>query len=314
MVKKSFIIVVLLYKAKERYIRMKILIIGGSGFIGQTIEEIAKEKGYSVISTGCYHIKRNFIKYNMLYDNIMDILKEFDILPQDVFIIICAAISRIDQCYLNQEESYSLNVIATKKLMNILSENHYKFGFISSDAVFDGKSGYYTEKSISSSQSQYGRQKAEIENYILKNMPNNLIFRISILLDDKIRKGNILRDFYLNAIENKIIYCMKDRIFCPTYVKDIANIIIMCFEKGLKGIYNVANQEIFSRRELAELFIKKCGYNTLIEEKLEEWFQFKDKRHHKTCLISEKLQNELNYKFISVEEIIEKFIEKNKLE
>lgn len=293
---------------------MKILIIGGSGFIGQTIEEVAKNKGYDVISTSCHQRGENFIKYNMLYDNIMDILTTHHIVPKDVYIIICAAIAKMDMCYEKREEAYNLNVIATKKLINILSENNYKFGFISTDAVFDGKSGYYTEKSKCSSQSEYGKQKAEIENYILENMSNNLIFRISMLLDDKNRKGNMLTDFYLNAIQKKVIYCMKDRIFCPTYVKDIANIMLICFEKNLKGIYNVANQEIFSRKELAELFIKECEYNNiLIEDKPEEWFQFKDSRHHKTCLITEKIQSELHYEFVPVEEVIKKFIEINKL-
>lgn len=287
---------------------MNLLIIGASGFVGKSLIKAGKENGYRIIPTYCNNIQEGFIKFDILSDNILSIINDEKLSPSDTYVIICSAVAKLDTCYMKKEMSYQLNVVATKKLMNVLYENGFKFGFISSDAVFDGKIGYYTEQDETTANTEYGKQKAEIEHYIQKNMSSNLIFRISIMLDDEHRKGNILSEFYNACLENKTIYCVKNRIFCPTYVKDVVNVMILCFEKGLSGLYHIINKEIYSRRELAELFVKKSGYHTHVEEKEKDWFAFKDNRHDKTCLVSEKIQKDVPYDFTSTEEVIDKFL------
>lgn len=292
---------------------MNLLIIGASGFVGKSLIKIGKDKNYRVIATACKNVEDGFIHYNILYNDIMIIMNNYHLCPKDTYIIICAALTKIDSCYQNKEESYELNVKATKNLIKILDKHGYKYGFISTDAIFDGKKGYYNEQSTYSAQTEYGKQKIEIEKYILDNSQNNLVFRISILLDSQYRKGNILSDFYNCYLKKEPIYCMKNRIFCPTYIEDAVHIMLICFEKNLNGIYNIANQEIFSRVELAELFVKISSLPIDVQEKEESWFQFKDKRHYKTCLISEKLQRDIPYQFKPSEDIIKKFVLENKI-
>ena len=84
-----------------------------------------------------------------------------------------------NNCFKNREYTNLLNVTSIKKILNYLKKYNIKPVFISSDYVFDGKKGNYSEKDKPQPVITYGFQKLEVENYIQSNFEKYLIFRVS---------------------------------------------------------------------------------------------------------------------------------------
>ena len=104
--------------------------------------------------------------------------------------------SNIDFCELNKEKSHLLHVKISEKISNIALKSNTKIIFLSSDYVFDGLKGSYTELDIPNPINYYGHTKFEAEKIVLKNK-NNVVLRTSVIydLDTRVR-------FFYYVIEN----------------------------------------------------------------------------------------------------------------
>jgi len=289
---------------------MKLLIIGASGFIGSSIFKKAVEEKTPVWGTGFKGVDDNLIYFNLLKGNFDEILpSEFKNNPQDALALICSANPSIEGCKKNYEESYNLNVLSTKKLMGDLAKNKIKFCFISTDCVYDGVNGYYSEDEQQCPCNEYGRQKSEIEKFILENHKSDLIFRISQTLSNVNYGKHIFAEWNRWCKTSKEILCIKDNFFSPTFVNDIYYALGAAFSKKKAGLYNCVNGEHFSREELARQFVRHLypGSGVKVITKTPEEFGFSEKRALKTYLDNTKIVSELAISFTSMKTVFRTF-------
>ena len=169
---------------------MNMLIVGANGFIGQKIKDELSH--YNIYGTYNKNYKgKDLIKYDILTDKIEDIL---NIVPKDSkqkIAIITTAIANIDTCFQKKELSYAINVLKMKELIKTLNQNDFKVIFLSTDFVFNGKDGNYTEDSQQSPITEYGKQKALIEQTIFDYSPSNVVIRLSKTVSNEEKEGNI---------------------------------------------------------------------------------------------------------------------------
>lgn len=287
---------------------MKLLVIGASGFIGSHLFTKARQKRYEVIGTRCSSDADKLIKYNLLTDDVKDILPSNYIKAKGpVYAIICSSVCKLNQCYYEREMSYKLNVTNTINLINDLNKLGIKCVFISTEFVFDGQLGYYDEMDIVSPVNEYGRHKAEVEQYITSQLYDNLIIRLSKVVGDSPDYEHFFSDCYKKAIKNADIECIHGQTFSPTNVEDVAEGIILSLELNLKGIYHLSNQEYFTRGELAKQFLICIDKNVGVIEKPLCEFSFPEKRPIKTYLDGTKFTKETGMKFTSMKETMRRF-------
>ena len=137
---------------------MRTLIIGGSSKIGKYF----KSKKY--LKTYYKNTLKDGIFFDLAKSDIIKIIDKYNITK----IVLLSAISDPDECYYNKTLSNNLNVKFTIKLLKkIISKNIY-FVFFSSEYIFDGLKGNYSEKSIPKPNNLYGKQKLKVENFIKK--------------------------------------------------------------------------------------------------------------------------------------------------
>ena len=138
---------------------MKILIIGGSGKIG---------KLFNFKNSKTFHKNKvkNGIKFNLIKDNIVYQLKKYNINK----VVILSAISDPDICLKNKKYSNIINVEKTIQLIDILINKNIYFIFFSSEYIFDGKIGNYSEKSKTVQIIFTENKKLIVENYIKKKL------------------------------------------------------------------------------------------------------------------------------------------------
>ena len=104
------------------------------------------------------------MELNLIYVKItfLHLIKKYNINK----IVLLSAISDPDECYKNKKKSYLINVKYTKNLISKIKNNDIHLSVISTEFVYSGKKGNYSENSKSYPINLYGKQKLLIENYI----------------------------------------------------------------------------------------------------------------------------------------------------
>jgi dTDP-4-dehydrorhamnose reductase len=294
---------------------VKFIIIGASGFLGGYTMAYAKSKGYEVIGTQSSERKNGMVQFNLLEDRIENKIKpSFFKGKEPVYGVICAAIRQIDECAKDKDVSYKVNVEKTIKLIGDLQKMGVKPVYISSSFVFDGKRGQYVETDKRNPICEYGRQKALVEDFIAKEVPNAFVIRPDKIIGSNPEEEHLLSEWSKLVKEGKGIACMKGQVFSPTLVDDIAKAIVLGCEKNLSGIYHVASPETCTREELAKQFIKALGKEGKIEifSKPLGYFKFTDPRPLKTYLNCSKFISATGMGFTTTREVFNRFINQEK--
>lgn len=229
---------------------MKNLIIGGSSKIGRNLN--LNSNKFDVT----YY--KNKISKGILV-NIKDKLSNQLNLDKYSTVIILSSITDPRICQENRTHSENINVKYTKNLINECIDNKKKIIFFSSDYIFDGKKGNYSEKDHPNPINLYGEQKLKIENYIKSQSNDYTILRIS-----KTFFQDFKTDCFLKNIVKKIkapgnsVNCIEKQIFSPIFVKDIADVLKKVVNLNIK-ILNVGGPDVFDRKDIINLVAKKLN-------------------------------------------------------
>ena len=258
-------------------------IIGASGLIGHNLFKYLKKEKIDVLGTYCTKAKPDLVKFDMTSDS-------YDFLLKCKKVIICSAISNLDECYLKKDESYNLNVVKTKELIDYLVKKNIMPIFASTDKVFYGDKGNNTEDVIPNPVTVYGQQKVEIEQFIQERTKNYLILRMSKTFStDKNDEG-----FYQNIIEsftnNKPIKAAHNEIFNMTNVNYVVRLISVLLKKELTGIFHLTSKKVMSRYEYCLSLADEFGYDKKLVTSVDiNSFGFAEKRPLNTSLNSDKI-------------------------
>lgn len=292
---------------------MKFLIIGASGFIGSSTLEYLKSQGFEALGTQSSSKIPGLVEYDIQKHSIKKQVPAGFFKDKDVYCLICVAASKIDYCYQYKKESHAINVESTIKLIDELKSLGATPIFISSSTVFDGKTGYYNEKSKTNPICEYGRQKLEVEEYLLKKVPGSVIIRLDKVLGDLPYYNHLLAEMFRLIQAGKTVECFQGCILSPTYVKDVSKAVLLCSQKKLSGLFHISNSEFFTREELARQFGMALGFETKIISKPMEEFQLLDKRPMKSYFDGSKFVKATGMRFTSMHSVFDEFKKKMNL-
>lgn len=286
---------------------MQYFILGSTGYIGSYLYKRLRSDGYNVVGTSRRAVDDELIYYDIQSSSIDKLLEKADKKESKVAIV-CIAESNINRCYENYEEAYDINVVKTKKLINQLLEKGFRVIYFSSDNVFDGESGDYTEDSQTHPINKYGMMKVEMEQYIMKYMPQICIFRIPKVVSIYREKQNVFTE-WLEQMQAHNIRCIKGNIISFVCIEDLYQACLIAAKNMMQGLYNIAGDRAYSRAQLAEMFYKELRILDVdIRECSVEDFQFKDNRPLNTSMSNIKFRSEACYQFMSMSAAIENFI------
>jgi dTDP-4-dehydrorhamnose reductase len=171
-------------------------------------------------------------------------------------VIHCAAITVVADAQKNPELARRVNVEATKFLAELAAE--IPFVFFSTDLVFDGRKGGYTETDATNPLHVYGGTKLAAEEIVLKN-PRHLVVRTSINAGKSfsgIRAFNEqLRESLRSAGQGMTLF--TDEFRCPIPAVETARAVWELAQKGCVGIYHVVGAEKLSRLQIGRLLVPR---------------------------------------------------------
>ena len=173
-----------------------------------------------------------------------------DYLPD--IIINAGAYTNVDGCETERELSWKVNVDAVKHLIIASRKNSAKIIHISTDYIFDGKTGNYDEHSQPNPKSFYGRGKLASENALIASGVEYAIIRTMIIYGNG---TNVKPNFALWLVdrlsEEKQVTIVDDQFGQPTIVDDLGLALLRIVERNKIGIYNVSGSEYLNRYEFA---------------------------------------------------------------
>ncbi len=174
---------------------------------------------------------------------------------QPKLIIHCAAIPTIAGALANPELARRLNVEATRVLAELASG--IPFVFLSTDFVFDGRKGDYTETDPVNPISLYGETKVAAEQIVLKN-PRAIVLRASINCGtSKSGRRGFNEQLRHDLQAGRSIKLFTDEFRSPLFAGETARAGWELAVKNCAGLFHAAGAEKLSRWQMGQLLAQR---------------------------------------------------------
>lgn len=161
-----------------------------------------------------------------------------------------AAMSRIDECHRDPVRARSVNVGATDHLVRLARNDGLPFLYISTDLVFDGEKGQYTEDDPPNPTSVYGRTKWEAEQVVL-SYDLGTVFRLALLYGPGKHGVKTFLDRTIEAWRaGQSVPLFEDEWRSPLALPDAADAVAQWAEMLIPGLFHVGGPERLSRYEM----------------------------------------------------------------
>jgi nucleoside-diphosphate-sugar epimerase len=284
----------------------KILMVGGSGYIGGLTCDILQSKGFSVTVYDNLLYENKFLKpIKFIYGDIRDtenlyrISKDFDI------IVLMAALVGDPACSVDTSLTEEINYKAIKDFCEVVSPTKHLI-FMSTCSVYGAQDGILNEESSTNPLSSYASTKLAAEKYILDK--NGTVFRLGTVFGlgdtySRLRMDLVVNVLTMKAVKDGEITINGGEQWRPIIaVRDIAEYVTEACEEKYHGIFILSKENVIIR-ELGER-IANIIPNTKINY---TEISFQDARNYKVDVT--KSLNTFKYKAkVTVEEEVSRMM------
>lgn len=236
------------------YLKKRILIFGASGRIGLRLTKffLNHENKFCVQA----------VSFNNINKSIKDISFSADVTKREeikkvIFgfypdiIINAAGCTNVDDCESNREIVWRTNVKFVEYLTEFARTLDIHLIHFSSDYIFDGTSGPYSEKSKPNPLNYYGRTKLASENVLTCGGVLFTTFRINVPYGSICNKQDFVTWLIEKNSNSEKVQIVTDQYNNPTFIDDISSAVLNSINYKKYGIYNLGGREIISRYDFA---------------------------------------------------------------
>jgi nucleoside-diphosphate-sugar epimerase len=223
---------------------MKILVVGGAGYIGGYLVDDLWTNGYDVTVYDSLIYELRFLKnIPFIFGDIRDRKKLAKILPTYDIVVWLAAIVGDGACAVDPFLSQSINEDSVKWLVNNYCG---KIIFMSTSSVYGMNKELIDEFAPTNPLSIYAETKLAAEQYIIQKYPNFLIFRLGTLygmgdMHSRIRLDLVVNYFAKQAVMGKDLTIFGGQQWRPLlHVRDVSCAILWGIKHNIVGLFNLS--------------------------------------------------------------------------
>ena len=237
---------------------MRLLVTGASGLLGLNLA-LEASREHEVYGSVNRNLLRNapftVIQTDLTRPGSIEELLEKS---QPDWVINCAALANLEACEAKPDLAEKLNIELPEKLALHVAKGGARLVHISTDAVFDGRRGEYSESDQPNPLSKYARTKLLGEEAVSAANSQAIIARVNLFGWSLGGKRSLAEWFLKNLSGNNSISGFTDVFFCPLLANDLGSLLLDMFGEGLEGLYHVVSRDCSSKYnfgiELARLF------------------------------------------------------------
>jgi dTDP-4-dehydrorhamnose reductase len=240
----------------------RILVTGASGLLGLNVAlELAKDHvvigqvNQHVIKTGAFAVEQ----VDLLAPGAVESLLER---TQPDWVIHCAALAVVDACQADPALARQLNTEVPRKLAVHVARGGARLLHVSTDAVFDGQKGDYTEQDAPHPLSVYAKTKLAGERAVAQADPQAIIARTNIFGWSLSGRRSLAEFFFYRLEAGEKTPGFMDVYFCPILTNRLAQIFSRMLAQGLSGLYHTVGRDCLSKYEFGVALARRFGFDT----------------------------------------------------
>jgi dTDP-4-dehydrorhamnose reductase len=286
----------------------RLLITGASGLLGLNLALTAQAEHTVIGADRCRLSGAPFeqICLDLLEAGAVERLLEA---ARPDWLIHCAALADLEACEADPALAHRLNARLPGELAVACLKRDVRLVHISTDAVFDGtKRGLYTEEDAPSPLSLYARTKLEGEQAVLAANPDALIARVNFYGFSPSGRRSLAEFFLNNLLAGTPARGFTDVLFNPTFVGDLADLLLAMLARGLRGVYHTVGAQTLSKYDFGVALARRFGLDeSLITPASVEGSGLTARRAHNLGLDARRLSTALGRSLPSFSTGLERF-------
>ena len=243
--------------------KTKVLLTGASGFLGFNLMSLLKTE-FELYGTYCANRpptgRYRFIKLDVTsQESVREVLETVH--PE--VIIHAAAKADVDFCESNHDVSFRVNVRGSENLVKQAGLIGARFIYLSTDLVFDGEEGDYSEDDNPNPTSFYGATKLEAEKQLLNVLDKAVVLRLSLMYGNR-GYGNVgfVHRLLGSLKTGESFRLFTDQYRTPLYLEDVAVALKrIVLDMNFRGLYHLGGPKRVSRWEFGQVLAEVFGFS-----------------------------------------------------
>jgi dTDP-4-dehydrorhamnose reductase len=241
---------------------MRLMVTGAAGLLGANIVSAATGRGHAVTAVlhrvraefpGADHVHVDLLEHDSVGAAVRSIAPDW--------IIHCAAITDLDWCEQHPSDAVRAHVDATANLALASAGAGCAFLYVSTDSVFDGTRGAYTEEDAPHPINTYSRTKLEGENAASSATTRCLVVRMC-LYGWNLQSKQSLGEWLLERLERgEPVPGFDDVHFNPLVASDLAEVLLDLAGAGATGLFHAGGGEACTKFQFAQALARTFGHD-----------------------------------------------------
>ena len=285
-------------------VKQNALVIGGESFIGSSLVNHLSKLNTRVLKTTRH--KEN-INDTTLYLNLEEHIEEFKVPEYIDTAYICAAEANIERCEKDSLRAYAINTLAPLKIAKILLNQKIFIVFLSTSAVFDGKSPKKKVEDPTNPMTFYGLQKLGAELGLKRMGEDILIVRPTKVFS---LKSPLLKNWIEKLKSGAFITPFSDLTVSPIHIDYLTNSLILLGERKEGRVVHISGEKDITYENLAYLFAEAFSFSkTLVRPMCSKNSEaFIPHRPLYTSLDTSEIESKLKLKAQKIDHFIENIL------
>ena len=173
----------------------------------------------------------------------------------------CAAMANVDACEAQPEQAALVNAELPGVIAAACRKHSLRLIHISTDAVFDGKTGNYSEEDTPNPLGVYARTKLDGEMAVLSTNPDALVVRVNFYGWSAAGNRSLAESFVNNLADGKGMMGFTDIHFSTLNVLDLSALLVEVSALDLHGVYHMVGAQAMSKYQFGIKIAEKFGFD-----------------------------------------------------
>lgn len=288
---------------------MRVAVTGSNGQVGSRLVDLLLARGHAVLGlsrgpkrTASAH---EYASVELTAENaVVSAITAFK--PDSV--INPASMTDVDGCEKNKDLAFAINVLSSAYVSKAAAQSGAHLIHVSTDYVFDGEKGGYTEDDVPNPRGTYALTKYLGEGAARVWSPGCAIARTAVVFGWPPAGRPNFGSWIVTALsEGKPVKLFEDQFVSPSLADSVAAMLLEISERKLSGIYNTVGADIVDRVTFGRAVCEQFGFDPkLITPTKMKDANLPSPRPMKSGLSVDKVRRELQTKPLSLSDALKK--------